>query len=1546
MARRSLFTKVLCAIAACCLAGVASSQASNTLGLRTISNIATIEWGSGDGAARLSSNRVDVAVQDAPPASVETFRIGGSTSMASLSRTSCRARGLDIPFAGSSRAGSGGAFVEPTDRLAAGESLIILVNRPEANLNADAVDSLAVDLRTAEGDVERLTLVETGPNTGRFVGGVATAVSSLSRNDCLLWVTSGEPLAFELLDVRTNEPFAGARIDILGQGSGVRLSVQKTASTFEAQIGEPVQYQVSIQNQEVSRTSGELSITDLLPAQMRLRPGSVRINGVPVTGLAATENRLSVTAPALAAGQVAILTYILEVRSDAAQGQAVNTVAVTDGRGGTSNIADAIVQVRREDISDAITILGRVLEGGCEADPKKATGIAGVRIMLEDGSYAVTDEEGRYHFNGISPGLHVVQIDDQSLPADQAPVDCGQTTRSAGSLLSRFVHSGGGVATRVDFHAAKAAPRSVRTAEAPVRPQPASDASAAGADRDWLAGQQPGIAWLFPERYHNPRAPVIRVAIKHLPGQSVKLLSDGRPVDPTAFDGARKSPGGDVAVSLWRGVPLEARTTRLTAEVRDAGGKLVETLVQTVQYAASPMRAELLRERSLLIADGITRPVIAVRLLNRDDRPVRHGLVGDFEVPAPYRPAVEADAQHARQLAGLDRAKPFWRVEGDDGVAYIELEPTTTSGSLSLRFQFRDGEAVREQRVEAWLDPGARPWTIVGLAAGTVGFDRLDKRMERLAQSDGNVLSDGRLALYAKGRIKGKWLITLAYDSDKKERESRFGGTIDPNAYYTVYADGSERRYDAASVRRLYLKLERPQFYAVFGDYETGIDEPQLARYVRALNGLKAEYRSTHVAASAFAADTPTRHRREEIQGNGLSGPYALRARDILLNSERVTIEVRDRLRSDRIVERRLLSRHIDYDIDYLAGTLVFKEPILSRSSQLDPQFIVIDYEIDEIAGRSLNAGGRVALRSSDGKLQVAATAIRDKDGGEATLLAGADIRYKPSASTELRAEAAVSKSNDQSRSGTAKAWLVEAEHHGRRVDLLAYAREQEQGFGVGQVSDAESGTRKIGLDGRVRLFEALSIAGSVWQEDYAAGGARRIAAKSAIEYRGRTTSARVGLTLAEDRLADGRKASSEIVHVGATKRLLDNRLELDAQTEIPISGADESIDFPARHKFSARLAVSPGVQLVGSYEIANGEHVNARTARIGFDVAPWAGARIALSGNLQDIAEYGPRSFAAYGLSQSLVLDEHWALDFSVDGNKSLKDIDPARTLNPLHPVASGGFLGSGGLTEDFTAITAGATYRARRWSTTGRAEYRSGDTGNRYGLTAAMLREIGEGRALGASFNWFAADAEDGASTRTANLQLSWAHRPAASNWSFLEKLELRDEQVTGAVAGEAGPLGMRLDVTGDARSRRIVNALSTTYSVEAGRAAWLQGAEISLFWGSRYVADKFGEDDIAGWSNIFATDLRLDLSPTLDIGASASVRLGADGRTLGYSAGPSIGLTPFENGWLSIGWNILGFEDRDFEESRYTRSGPYATMRLKFDQMSLQALGLGRR
>jgi hypothetical protein len=68
-----------------------------------------------------------------------------------------------------------------------------------------------------------------------------------------------------------------------------------------------------------------------------------------------------------------------------------------------------------------------------------------------------------------------------------------------------------------------------------------------------------------------------------------------------------------------------------------------------------------------------------------------------------------------------------------------------------------------------------------------------------------------------------------------------------------------------------------------------------------------------------------------------LAGLYRLARRDIVLNSDKVRIEVRDRFRSERVLQSRSLTRHIDYDIDYDTGGLTFREPILSRDRDLNP---------------------------------------------------------------------------------------------------------------------------------------------------------------------------------------------------------------------------------------------------------------------------------------------------------------------------------------------------------------------------------------------------------------------------------------------------------------------------------------------------------------------------------------------------------------------------------------------------------------------------------
>ena len=87
-------------------------------------------------------------------------------------------------------------------------------------------------------------------------------------------------------------------------------------------------------------------------------------------------------------------------------------------------------------------------------------------------------------------------------------------------------------------------------------------------------------------------------------------------------------------------------------------------------------------------------------------------------------------------------------------------------------------------------------------------------------------------------------------------------------------------------------------------------------------------------------------------------------------------------------------------------------------------------------------------------------------------------------------------------------------------------------------------------------------------------------------------------------------------------------------------------------------------------------------------------------------------------------------------------------------------------------------------------------------------------------------------------------------------------------------------------------------------------------------------------------------LDLGRLVDVGVSGTVRQNPGGRSYAGTGGPTIGISPMNNTYIAVGYNVVGFHDRDFEASRYTRSGPFVTVRLKFDQNSFSALGLGRR
>ena len=153
----------------------------------------------------------------------------------------------------------------------------------------------------------------------------------------------------------------------------------------------------------------------------------------------------------IAAGDSRTITYAMTVRADAPAGQALNRATATDARGIAASTG-ATLRIERNDLAARMTIIGRITDGGCTVDALH-NGIPGVRLMLKDGTFAVTDAQGRYHFNGAVPGTHVVQAQTATLPKGGAFTDCTRSTRSAGSATSRFVTGAGGSLVVADFSA-------------------------------------------------------------------------------------------------------------------------------------------------------------------------------------------------------------------------------------------------------------------------------------------------------------------------------------------------------------------------------------------------------------------------------------------------------------------------------------------------------------------------------------------------------------------------------------------------------------------------------------------------------------------------------------------------------------------------------------------------------------------------------------------------------------------------------------------------------------------------------------------------------------------------------------------------------------------------------------------------------------------------------------------------------------------------------------------------------------------------------------
>jgi len=301
------------------------------------------------------------------------------------------------------------------------------------------------------------------------------------------------------------------------------------------------------------------------------------------------------------------------------------------------------------------------------------------------------------------------------------------------------------------------------------------------------------------------------------------------------------------------------------------------------------------------------------------------------------------------------------------------------------------------------------------------------------------VVTEGRLALYLKGTVAGRYLLTAAFDTGQGELDELFADldaneydrlltNLDPDRLYPVYGDSSTLVHDTESQGKLYLALESDELQLLLGNYPLDLGGDELARYRRTLYGGHAVYRSADTTGygapysevELFAAEVRQQQVRDELAATGGS-LYYLSHDDVIEGSEQVALLVRDRLTGLQLA-RIPQEQGVDYTIKYAEGRLLFSRPVSSVQDNqrlIDNQLlsgnqvvISVDYEAEVDAFE--NSGGGGHLRQQLGEhLALGATAVQDDTASGRYRLWGLESEVRLGTANRLIAEYAESEGGD-----------------------------------------------------------------------------------------------------------------------------------------------------------------------------------------------------------------------------------------------------------------------------------------------------------------------------------------------------------------------------------------------------------------------------------------------------------------------------------------------------------------------------------------------------
>lgn len=924
----------------------------------------------------------------------------------------------------------------------------------------------------------------------------------------------------------------------------------------------------------------------------------------------------------------------------------------------------------------------------------------------------------------------------------------------------------------------------------------------------------------------------------------------------------------------------------------------------------------------------------------------------------------------------------------NSGVAELVLQAPRVPGDSLIRVS---SGAVAVQGEIAFL-PDLRDMLVVGIVEGAINFskakgpsagdikefgfsDNLRNWEKSTATVDNNGTEyktvAGRVALFAKGSIKGEYLLTAAVDTDKITSQKLFRD-IDPNTFYPIYGDSSVKRFDAQSASRVYVRVDKDKSYVLYGDYNTISTDPanKLASLGRTLTGAQAHYENESLKVTAFAAKTANKGYVDEQAGRGISGPYALGRPNALANSETVELLVRDRNQPAIVLSRKTLARFADYDFEPFSGRVLFRQAVPSVDENNNPVSIRIAYEVEQDTGDKHWIGGVSAKVNVTSNIAIGASYAKDQDAQTPYEIAGVNVEVKLGEHTYLVAETAASRGTNaynQSFSTitetnplvkqSGKASRIEVRHDGDQLKTRAYASKSDAEF-QNVSTGVISGRQEAGATASYQLNPTVELRADLIQtKDQSGtvtdGASRNAAGVTAAVKLTDAIKIEVGINSVKEHLVNG---SGGALNTVSTQSSINSSVpgwgfNGTGLLASPATILSNPVDAPAivdnaytsgRVKLLAKI--TPEASVFGEYEQALADGARKRIVVGGeyrFTEKTRLYARHEIENSLT--GTYGLSNDGTRNASTVVGVDTAINVPYLPDGqvygeyrtaggvgNSDVAAVAGVRNLWKLAPglglstaLERQQITQANGTKHDATAVSLAAEYTADPVNkVAGRLEYRTSDIQNQWLSTLAYTRTLSD--------NW-SAIARD-AYTRSEGRGLSAAQGIQLQN-QFQMGLAYRDTETgrwNGLMRIENRVNRSSLTSSLTDEDTWILSVHGTYHPVRAwtfaGQLAAKRGSQVILNDGS---TNTYSGQLVSGRAIWDFTD-RFDASLYSSYGRDNGGKLSG----LGFELGTRV----IENLWFSAGYTVGRFADVEQFSSSTSWSGWHARLRYKFDENSL--------